>query len=364
MITKKVNIVQKIHHIMEDKTTEIIDHKKQKKNNSSSGSTKKPSLAKVEIVPLVTSEKSIAVPWTERTIVKPVPKKRSPAKIKVVPVPWTFNLETDMKDQPILNNTLDWDGGDLGNAVIVHQWVYNKDRYYTVRLVENEEERTLHPGVIHCKIDKGHSNSFVCLIEEIKDLFGVYRRGVHRVTINKKQVLLYYVPLTAAETSSDIGSDNIIYERIMCSLSRKDELRSDPEFRKDIQKLLAFCQITGLSGTSERNIVLRYDSTRESYLPVNVNNAPVKSKRDRHALSMKVFDEWFGEHTNINDIVREMVGYKIYSISTAGIIEDNMLRTLYCMRESIDTTIQKYDPRYIWYSNVIVNKLSQSIMSL
>jgi hypothetical protein len=265
--------------------------------------------------------------------------------------------------QRVINNILKWDGEHLGNYIgsITQKWSMEGDNYFAITLPKgwkymgNEMEQ----GIIYCMATNA-KDAFPCIVEDIKQIFGITRRGLHRIKIDNKEYIIYYVPI-------NIKGD-VIWETPLNRLDSKHELRNDKEFKNKVQRLLLFCDILSLNKTGEPMIRIRPGADL-TYIPINYNTeSTIISRNDNYdycIISKVLFMKWFGETASLDEIVKDMVGYKKIKInSVIPIITNNGELTAKCaeIRNKIDKIIEKYDGNYIWYSYFIVDKISRYLL--
>lgn len=273
----------------------------------------------------------------------------------------------------ILNNLLKWDGSYLGSYIggFTHQWAVEGIRYYGITLPQgwteyanfSEGNRQISGGTIYCMATRT-KDVFPCIVEDIKSIFGIPRRGIHRITIDNRDYLIYYVPISI--------KGQVIWETPLNRLDAKHTLRRDVTFRKEVQKIIAFCDILALCSTGETAIRIRPGADGRS-VPISVNESTTAISKgvdyDYSILTKTLFSKWFGEETSISDIVKELVNYK----STIGPVkvpnvrgyDPNSTKLVIIsseIRNKVDEIIKKYDPNYIWYSYFIVDRLSRHLL--
>lgn len=265
----------------------------------------------------------------------------------------------------VINNLLPWDGSHLGSHIdikIISHWTFENNNYVTISLPDGWLNNRS-GGIIYCSATCT-KNLFPCIVEDIKKIFNIPRRGIHRIVINNKEYLLYYVPISLNE--------EVIWETPLNRLDSKHILRTDPNFRKSIQKIIAFCDILALSNTGEHTIRIRPGVN--NYVPININenttNIIKENIYDCSIISKTLFSKWFGENTCIHQIVKEMIYLKCSQTNDHKIptINNNELRIndisviTTNTRNKIDEIIKNYDVNYIWYSNFIIDRLSRHLL--
>jgi len=265
----------------------------------------------------------------------------------------------------ILNNRLLWDGSHLGShpgTRITYQWEVQGTMYTGIYLPEGWSE-TLPAGSIYC-VALYTKDLFPCIVDDIKKLFDIPRRGNHRITMSDREYIIYYVPISVR--------GEVIWETPLNRLDAKHALRSNPTFRRDVQRVIAFCDILALCGTGEPSIRIR-PGVEGQYIPISINEKTTAilkgSDYDYSIISKTLFSKWFGEYTSINDVVKEMVHYQSgrhqanvpMAQSPVGDF-DNLVIISVGMRSKIDDIIRRYDGNYIWYSNFIVDRMSRHLL--
>lgn len=295
----------------------------------------------------------------------------------------------------ILNNLLKWDGTHLGSHVnaITHQWSLEGIRYYGITLsMDAVHILTEFEGTNYISQGAGHERKvtyqsetnksvptigtifctalctkdvFPCIVEDIKVIFGLPRRGVHRIIIDNKDYILYYVPITI--------EGRVIWETPLSRLDTKHLLRKDPNFRKEVQKIIAFCDILALCNTGEAMIRIR-PGTNAGYVPISINetSTAISKGNDYSIITKTLFSKWFGEETSLNDIVKEMVNYRtrtppqcfqIPNIEGKEPITNNLAVVTADIRNKVDNVIKLYNNNYIWYSYFIVDRMSRFLLT-
>ena len=165
------------------------------------------------------------------------------------------------------------------------------------------------------------------------------------------EYIIYYV------TISNFG--DILYESPLKHLDIKHELYQDMKFRRQIQKILVFCDILVLNNTEENYIYLRSGINNDLQI-INTNDTTLITQKsynsrgyDYTILSRTMFFKWFGEEVKISDVAKEMIYDK------SDINEMTFTLILADIRNKIDNIIKRYDGQYIWYSYFIMDRLSR-----
>lgn len=252
----------------------------------------------------------------------------------------------------IINNRLTWDGSHLGkyNDIILNQWQIDKEIYHQLLIPEG----SIIPDGIICCVIKKFKNFLPCIVDEIKPIFNIQKRGTHCINIDNKEYIIYYVPISI--------NGEIIWEPFLNKLDNNHAIRKNPTFRKDVQKIIAFCDILSLSQTSETNIKIRPNVN--AYTPISTNENTTYNNinsGEQSVLSKVLFNKWFGEEINIGTVVRSI--FPSLANSPANLHQTNLSILTTPIRTQIDKVIVRFDNNYAWYSSFIINRLSKHLLS-
>lgn len=234
---------------------------------------------------------------------------------------------------------LEWTGeylGEFNRSIIIYKWTYVSTEIHHLR-INNES--------IYCIMELLKDN-FPCIIEDIKNVFKLSKRGYHTLKIDGRMYIIYYVPLTSTGV--------VIWETPVYRLNLKDPLRSDPNFRKKMQRLLVFCDVMALYQTSESNIHVR-PRNDGTFSPINYNLKTTNIiKGDNFSIITKnVYRDWFGETVLVEDVAKEFVNYTE---------KTNLTELCFDLRNKIEDIIRKHDKSYLWYSKFIIERLSRYLL--
>lgn len=268
-----------------------------------------------------------------------------------------------LPDNLIINNRLQWNGDYLGeySGIITTKWTLKKIKYCGITLPQGWSKDNLLPGgIIYCIFSRS-KNMFPYIVEDIKTVFEINRRGIHRITIDKKEYILYYIPITLR--------GEVIWETPLNKIDSNHGLRKDDKFKVDVRRLVAFCDILALSNTAEYNIHIR-PGTNESFIPINVNECSTTISReteyDYSILTKSLFYTWFGEHISIGDVVKDIIYDQSlnnsFGIQISQIDPDNIAIISAALRTKIDEIIKRWDANYIWYSSFIIDRMCRHLI--
>lgn len=245
--------------------------------------------------------------------------------------------------EPIINNKLRWDGSFLGtyplSAVLV-RWTLEDSTYYGIQLKE---------GILYT-IAHRNKNILPCIVDELRPIFGLDRRGLHRIILGHDEYIIYYVPIS--------GNNELIWETSLNRLNNKHHIKRDPEFRKSVQKVLAFCDLLLLMNTAETKIKLRPEKNG-GLTPINFNDITNSVQRGNSysVIPGPLYNKWFGEETTIPDIILEMIG------ETHQSKQDNVGFITTDFTNKVQNVVTKYGDEYIWYVNFVIERLSKHLLT-
>jgi gamma-glutamylcyclotransferase (GGCT)/AIG2-like uncharacterized protein YtfP len=232
----------------------------------------------------------------------------------------------------ILNNTLPWDHTHLGRGSIVSTHVFERTKY-TVVSINND---TVY-GILY-----QHKDFTPFIVEDLKDLFHVYRRGFHQVRIGNRECLLYRVLVDA--------NGEIVHNTTLNSLLSTHPLRGDKKFRLDVQKALIFSDILSLTNIGEKSLALRPSPNELVPIVNNIQTTFLAVDKSEVTISDRLFARWFGEEISPKDIIQEMLGPEECK---------DVPLLIASLRSQIDDIVRKHDRNYIWYSHFILDKISK-----
>lgn len=240
----------------------------------------------------------------------------------------------------LLNNQLMWDGSSLGEGAILCKWTSYSDTYYLIycHLL----------GHVVCQGTRSNS-SFPCIIEDIRVLFNLPKRGTHRISIGGYQWILYYVPLNSA-------GDISYWEVPLAAIAATHPLRFDLTFRSEMERLLAFQEVLSLTQTSERNIRLR-TGDGHTYQPISYceGERTIKGGKTVGILSKTIFSRWLGDHCTSSHAAHVLLSHPTAYSEAEWLEFCNVLHT------EIERIVIHYDAQFLWLANSVVARLSSLV---
>ena len=267
----------------------------------------------------------------------------------------------------LINNHLKWDGTSLGiftNSIFKKKWSFYGILYQELEL---DDDRS-----VVC-IAKVLRDNFTFLIEDIKQIFGISHRKYHRLHVEKKEYIIYYVPVNDSLTP--------IFETPLNIADLRDEAKNggDPELRKKIQKVIIFNDILALCCSTETKIILRTNKDGSvSPIAINENSTALKKMKDFDytILSKTILNAWFDENFSVSTAVKEILqgfiekeNLKLEEAIDKNIIgeedRENIKHNLCMMylKKKIEEVIIIRDKTYIWYSYFIMERINRRMSS-
>lgn len=236
--------------------------------------------------------------------------------------------------EKILNEILTWDGAHLGvypeTAIIYKEKIYDRE-YCCIQLTDGR----VYGMLVQTK------NMLPCIIDELRPLFNIERRGLHRIKLNRKEYVIYYTPLSTHE--------KIIPDLPLNKIDKPERLR------KEIQNAIVFCDVLSLANTGIQSLRVR-DTKVFNINDINTTVTRPNQIYDYSIISGPLFNKWFGEQASLTDICWNMI--------CPNIINENADEThivLSSLRSAVQNVINKYDPNYIWLSYFIIDRLRRRI---
>lgn len=219
----------------------------------------------------------------------------------------------------ILNNRIQWDGSHLGTfdkTIIVDEWFNDKIKYNTL---------AINNGIIHCQM-KRTNDILPCIIDNLKPLFNLNQRGLHRITIANYNYLLYYVSIQNMQVAYDIKLKDVINE---------------DKYKLEMQRVWLFCDLLTLKHTQEKNIYLRSGLNGQSYL-INTNEKCLDFEQSlcQEVLSEQICIKWF-DKVNLTEVVKSMLVVEITDY-----------------HDLIYEAIKGYSKEYYWLGTLILKRLN------
>ena len=231
-----------------------------------------------------------------------------------------------------------WDGSFLGEFkrdVILETRIANKDIYWHLRL-QNEEVYALSKPV---------KDSFACVCDELKIVFGLPKLGSHLIKFGKALFLLIRVP---------IKDGSIISELTLADVDKESNVHKNILFRQQVQETFAFREILGLTQSFENSIRIRVPKNG-LYYPVSFSEKSNQLDKEKPTLPKTVHEKWFAELKNgITDVIKRLLCMPIDS-------DTEVVTVIARYRKKIEDTITRVDKEYIWMSVYIIERIMKHL---
>jgi hypothetical protein len=232
----------------------------------------------------------------------------------------------------IINNKLPWNGKYLGQYTtedIDKKWEFLGKMYMSLRTSS---------GLLYFIYMK-YKDGLPLIIDDLRLLFGLRKRGIHLIKIDNILYIIYKVIINE--------NGDIVYDINVNTLSTI----SKELFKSEIVKSFIFSDLIGLRNIKENSLMLRTFGNKITILNNNYSHVDSCKNYDYNGcmISNNILNKWFND-VDMSHIVREMIGCNYNSIFLVEKI---------CMtfRRNINNVIDKYDKKYVWLSNFIMEKL-------
>lgn len=225
---------------------------------------------------------------------------------------------------------LAWDGSFLGTfpaTALLRQWMIARDTYYELQLGTR-------PFIC---LGSRTKDAFAVIADEFKSLFGLPKRGTHRVQIGPYHYILFYLP--------DPGF--LIWETPVNQLAPDHWLRRDPNFVEALRELLLYREFLAITNTGEATIRIRPHRAGALLISYGETGSTLKKlpTYDFSILGKGVTERWLAE-ADLLPVILKMVGTP----------RPELLPEL---RTRLDEVIMRIDPSYIWYSRIVIDRITR-----
>lgn len=191
---------------------------------------------------------------------------------------------------------------------------------------------------------------FPVIIDNLKPVFGLARRGTYRVEIGKLKYVLYYLPVTI---DGQLPTDLPLHQLT-------GELRSDPDIRLAAQQLLIFRDIMALQRVDQSSLFIRNFGGKISVLSTNELRTVRNGGYVPGRMSNPLFSKWFHDYQNPSMVLGEMIGYDNPE-NDPYLRDEQITITLFNLRSEIDATITAIDSNYLWYTATIIGRVTRKL---
>ena len=256
----------------------------------------------------------------------------------------------------IVQPVFKWDGSNLGvydKSVVKCVWEkdINKGRTDEYWLISIKNES------VYCIVKKV-KDSFPCIVDELKCVFGLNKLGTHLIKIKgistPKFFLLIRVDLIDNNFPQEVSLKDYI--------SKYPFMMRDEFFRNQVRKIFVFRDLLGLSSTFESSIRVKTPFKGIVY-PVSFRDTSHSITKGGSVFSKTTLDKWF-----VNPDSPALDKYDTNTISS--ILGDSlswngdMVGTLLKCRTKIQDIINRVDEGFIWISVYIIDRISKRLSEL
>lgn len=226
-----------------------------------------------------------------------------------------------------------WDGSHLGefkHDIICGTCEINGDRYCKFNINDH---------IFYAHI-KTVTDNISCLVDELKELFGLRKLGTHTVRIHSKLYLLIKANTIKSATKNEMSIiEDISINKV--AINPTDNVL----FQREVQKIVVFRELLGISAGGRNIIRIRYDLDGPYPLSYIENNIDY----DKHKITLQIYRKWFAD-LSISDILPKIVNYG-----------DDLTETIAQYRGEIEKVITRVNKDYIWISSFIVNRMMDKL---
>ena len=238
-----------------------------------------------------------------------------------------------------LNATLPWDGSvlQLTAPVIVNRWDFESAKYLEVHAVE---------GKLAAQFSR-YQDALPLILDSIKPFFGVTPTGYHILKLSKGAYLLYRTQVTVEKNGTVVES-----ETQLSRVERSHSIRQDPQFIRQLRRLLFYREAMAVTTRGEATVRLRVQDGK--LIPISSNELTVSSEKDRCydacILSDTLHRKWFNEHHRLRDEANQLIGNQD---------ETGRLLWLQEFSTTFEEIIRRYDTKYLWYIQFVGRRLAR-----
>ena len=208
----------------------------------------------------------------------------------------------------------------------------------------NNENTIIEEGVnekkIYWKITNGNfteiclirssTNTLPCLIDELKEVFGLEKIGTHWFKFKSKNMILLKL----------IREKDYILEELSL-----DQLGFIKELEDDVQKIFIFREILGMSKNFEKSIILR---NKGFYIrPISFYDPNMKPNCGGKVIPDTILNKWF-KNTNLDEAV-----LKLFEIDKL----ENITFVLLKLKTKLEKICLRVDPNSITSMDEILSRI-------
>ena len=229
---------------------------------------------------------------------------------------------------------LPWDGSFLGtygvNCVKGKVKTDNKLTFTTIHTKAFE---------ITCILRRPTTPSIVCILDELKECFGIRKMGTHRIQIGNT----IHVMIKCDMTSFLLTNSFKVSVNTELKVSVEDGF--DEAFKAEMRKLICYRLLLRIPNINNKSFLVVNESGR--YTPYSFVEVGVYMNKPHKPPTRKFLERWFGDR----DISEEIVGIvpkKTY---------EEWSEFLLGFRDILSNKIHGVDPECVWLTSFIIEKM-------
>ena len=205
------------------------------------------------------------------------------------------------------------------------------------------EPNELAPNKIYQEICivRSSKSTLPCVVDELKEVFGLTKLGTHWCRLNGKTYILIKCIMTP---------EGDIKEEITLNILSTNNNDISQLLKLQVQEIFAFRELLGVTCSYESSIIIRKGKC--GLYPISFYE-PNMATIDTKVIPFTVLDKWFDE-TLIDNVVKRLC--KIQSI-------DNLAKVLHNLRTEIEKIIERVDRRAITYKSCIIDRITQRLQT-
>lgn len=214
--------------------------------------------------------------------------------------------------------------------------------------------------IVQAKTTKG---SFSCIVDELKPLFGLIKRGTHTIHVNKKLFLIFRPTVNQKTNNKEV---EYFAER---DVREVEDLECDSIFRQQVRAIYVFRYLVGVTMSVDRCIKIQ----ERKYGRCNpVGALEVTCCLDvpnRKLLPATVLKKWF---------TKEQVVHGRWDTEPDNIFTGAVSRLIRCcneehltlpqriakFRKSIGEVINRVDKSWTWIMSFIIDRISNELSNI
>jgi len=249
-----------------------------------------------------------------------------------------------------------WDGSFLGefDETVIKNISRRANEMYMILEIHEQ---------VLCVVFEQLKDLLPCVIDNLKPIFGIHKRGTHHIKIGKSRYLFYYAP---EATKTALGeTKRLYYEPKLSSCEQTHSIRKDEKFILSVRKLLIFKELISVH-CGEEAIIVRVVHNEQNmepdYIPIGIREKKVIFMNEVQ-LNLKLRKKWFpkgdcgsGYHNRI-----EVGSYSQLLMEMIGFENDNWRVDLL---QKMENVIKGVDSSYAWYSNYILTRIIKKVDSI